>query len=87
MPKSKAEKYKEAILSALEDETEDQVISDAAKAAARIAVEKPVRPDQLTKLVAKALDGTGDPFRLTFDDDSSLYLTTTGGILTATVSK
>jgi hypothetical protein len=36
--------------------------------------------------VEQALDGAGEPFRLTFDDGSSLYLSTSEGILTATVS-
>jgi hypothetical protein len=38
-------------------------------------------------LVEQALDGAGEPFRLTFDDGSILYLTTSEGMLTATVSK
>jgi hypothetical protein len=37
--------------------------------------------------VENALDGTGESFRLKFDDDSTLYLSTREGILTATVSK
>jgi hypothetical protein len=85
--KSKAESFKETIMSALEDETEDEAIADAGKAAARIYVERAVRPQELSKLIEQALDGSGERFRLNFDDDSSLYLSTTGGILTATVSK
>jgi hypothetical protein len=87
MPKSKAENYKEVIMSSVEEETEAQAIADAAKASARIYVERVVRPEELSKLVEKALDGTGDSFRLKFDDDSTLYLSTREGILTATVSK
>jgi DNA-binding NarL/FixJ family response regulator len=85
--KSKAESFKETIMSALEDETEDEAIADASKAAARIYVERAVRPQELSQLVEQALDGKGERFRLNFDDGSDLYLTTTGGILTATVSK
>jgi hypothetical protein len=88
MPKSKAEAYKEEIMSAVEDETESESIADAAKAAKQIHVEERlVRPEELSALVEKALDGAGGSFRLTFDDDSRLYLTTSNGILTATVSK
>lgn len=87
MPKSKAESHKEAIMSSVEDETENEAIAAAAKAARSIAVERAVRPQELPALVEKALDGSGEPFRLTFDDDSCLYLTTKQGILTATVSK
>jgi len=87
MPKSKAESYKEEIMSAVEDETETESIADAAKAAKHIHCERLVRPEELSALVEKALDGAGESFRLTFDDDSRLYLTTSNGILTATVSK
>ena len=87
MPKSKAESHKEAIMSSVEDETEKEALAAAAKAARRISVERIVRPEELSALVEKALDGSGEPFRLTFDDDSSLYLTTKEGIITATVSK
>ena len=87
MAKSKAESFKEAIMSALEDETESEAIADAGKAAARILVERAVRPQELGKLIEQALDGSGERFRLSFDDDSNLYRSTTGGILTATVSK
>jgi hypothetical protein len=87
MPKSKAENYKEAIMSSVEEETETQAIADAAKASSRIYVENVVRPEELSKLVEKALDGSGETFRLKFDDDSTLYLSTREGILTATVSK
>lgn len=87
MPKSKAENHKEAIMSAVEEDTESQAIAAAARAAKRISVERPVRAQELPALVEKALEGSGEPFRLTFDDDSSLYLTTKEGILTATVSK
>jgi hypothetical protein len=87
MPKSKAENYKEVIMSSVEEETEAQAIADAAKASARIYVERVVRPEELSKLVEKALDGGGESFRLKFDDDSTLYLSTREGILTATVSK
>jgi hypothetical protein len=87
MPKSKAESYKEAIMSSVEEETETQAIADAAKASARIYVERVVRPEELSKLVEKSLDGSGETFRLKFDDDSTLYLSTREGILTATVSK
>jgi hypothetical protein len=87
MPKSKAESYKEAIMSSVEEETEAQAIADAAKASSRIYVERAVRPEELSKLVENALDGTGESFRLKFDDDSTLYLSTREGILTATVSK
>ncbi len=87
LAKSKAESFKEAIMSALEDETEDEAIGDAGKAAARIYVERAIRPQELSKLVEQALDGGGERFRLSFDDDSNLYLSTSGGMLTATVSK
>lgn len=92
MPKSKAESYKEAIMSAVEDETDNQVIAEAATAANHICVderpvERPVRPEDLSARVEQALDGAGQRFHLKFDDGSDLYLSTTGGILTATVSK
>ena len=88
MPKSKAENHKEAIMAAVEDETESEAIADAAKAAKNIyADERAVRADELTRLVEKALDGSGQSFCLKFDDDSNLYLGTKSGILTATVSK
>jgi homoserine acetyltransferase len=87
MPKSKAENHKEAIMSSVEEETETEAIAAAAKAAKEISVERVVRPDELIALVEKALDGAGEPFRLTFDDGSYLYLSTKQGILTATVSK
>lgn len=87
MPKSKAESFKETIMSALEDETENEALADAGKAAAGIFVERAVRPQELGKLIEQALDGNGERFRLSFDDDSNLYLSTSGGILTATVSK
>ena len=45
-----------------------------------------VRAEELNTLVEKALDGSGESFRLKFDDGSDLYLSTSGGILTATVS-
>jgi len=87
MPKSKAENHKEAIMSSVEEETEAEAIAAAAKAANEISVERVVRPDELSALVEKALNGLGEPFRLTFDDGSCLYLSTKQGILTATVSK
>lgn len=87
MPKSKAENFKEVIMSSVEEETEAEAIADAAKASSEIYVERVVRPDELSKLVEKALNGTGDSFRLKFDDDSTLFLSTREGILTATVSK
>jgi len=87
MPKSKAENYKEVIMSSVEEETETQAIADAAKDSSRIYVERVVRPEELGKLVEKSLDGSGETFRLKFDDDSTLYLSTREGILTATVSK
>jgi|SRR5579859_1236535 len=87
MPKSKAENYKEAIMSSVEEETEAQAIADAAKASSQIYVERVVRSGELSNLVDKALHGTGESFRLKFDDDSILYLSTREGILTATVSK
>jgi hypothetical protein len=87
-PKSKAEGYKEAIMSSLQEQIEAPTVADAARAATKIyQAEKPVRPDELSALLDKALDGAGEPFRLTFDDGSCLYLTTSEGILTATVSK
>jgi hypothetical protein len=87
-PKSKAEDHKEAIMSAVQEQTETEAIADAARAAKHIYQAKQlVRPEELSNLVEKALDGAGEPFRLTFDDDSSLYLTTSEGVLTATVSK
>ncbi len=86
--KSKAEGYKETIMSAVQDETETPAIADAARAATSIyCAEKLVRPEELSTLVDQALDGAGEPFRLAFDDGSCLYLTTNEGILTATVSK
>jgi hypothetical protein len=88
MPKSKAESHKKVIMAAVEDETENQAIADAAKAATHIyAGQGAVRAAELSPLVEKALDGSGETFRLKFDDGSSLYLSTTEGILTATVSK
>lgn len=88
MPKSKAEDHKEAIMAAVEDETESEAIADAAKAAKNIyADERAVRAAELGTLVEKALDGSGESFRLKFDDDSNLFLSTKSGILTATVSK
>jgi hypothetical protein len=87
-PKSKAEDHKEVIMSSVEEQTEIPAIADAANAATHIyQAERPVRPEELSTLVGQALDGAGEPFRLTFDDNSSLYLTTSAGILTATVSK
>lgn len=88
MPKSKAENHKEAIMSAVEDETESEAIAAAAKAAQGIRVaERTIRPEDLSAQVEKALDGAGERFQLKFDDGSELFLSTTGGILTATVSK
>jgi hypothetical protein len=88
MPKSKAESHKEVIMAAVEDETENEVIADTAKAASHIYVEQRlVRAEELSTLVEKALDGSGESFRLKFDDGSNLYLSTKSGILTATVSK
>jgi hypothetical protein len=88
MPKSKAESHKEAIMAAVEEETESEAIAAAARAAAEIYVEQRVVPAQdLSELVEKALDDSGGPFRLKFDDGSNLYLSTSGGTLTATVSK
>jgi hypothetical protein len=88
MPKSKAENHKEAIMSAVEDETESEAIAEAAKAAQQIRVaDRIVRPEDLSAQVEKALDGAAERFHLKFDDGSELYLATTGGILTATVSK
>ena len=88
MPKSKAESHKEAIMAAVEEETESEAIAAAARAAAEIYVEQRVVPAQdLSELVEKALDDSGGPFRLEFDDGSNLYLSTSGGTLTATVSK
>ena len=88
MPKSKAENHKEVIMSAVEDETESEAIAEAAEAAQGIRVgERIVRPEDLSTQVEKALDGAGERFQLKFDDGSELYLATTGGILTATVSK
>jgi hypothetical protein len=87
-PKSKAEGHKEVIMSSVQEQTESPVIADAARAATHIYYAKQlVRPEELSTLVGQALDGAGEPFRLTFDDDSTLYLTTSDGILTATVSK
>jgi len=87
MPKSKAESFKELIMAAVEDETDSQAISEAAKAARHICVERAVRPEDLSTFVEQALDGAGEPFHLKFDDDSDLYLSTSGGTLIATVSK
>jgi hypothetical protein len=88
MPKSKAENFKETIMAAVEEETENEAIADAAKAAKRIyAEERNVRAEELSTLVEKALADSGESFRLEFDDGSNLYLSTKGGILTATVSK
>jgi hypothetical protein len=87
-PKSKAEDHKEAIMSSVQERTESQAFADAARAAKHIYyAKKLVRPEELGTLVGQALDGAGEPFRLTFDDDSSLFLTTSNGILIATVSK
>lgn len=88
MPKSKAENFKEVIMAAVEDETENEAIADAAKAAKHIyADERSVRAEDLSTLVEKALDNSSESFRLEFADGSNLYLSTKGGILTATVSK
>ena len=88
MPKSKAENFKETIMAAVEEETENEAIADAAKAAKRTyAEQRNVRAEELSTLVEKALDDSGESFRLEFDDGSNLYLSTKGGILTATVSK
>lgn len=88
MPKSKAEDFKEVIMAAVEEETENEAIADAARAAKRIyAEERNVRVEELSTLVEKALEDSGESFRLEFDDGSNLYLSTKGGILTATVSK
>lgn len=88
MPKSKAENFKEAIMAAVEDETENEAMADAARAAKHIYVdERTVRAEDLSTLVEKALDNSGESFRLEFADGSNLYLSTKGGILTATVSK
>ena len=87
MAKSKAESYKESIMSAVEDETEGEVIAEAAKAAKQIIADRSVRPEELSARVEKALDGAGESFRLRFDDGSVLTLTTSSGSLTATVSK
>jgi hypothetical protein len=88
MPKSKAESHKEAIMAAVEEEIESEAIAAAARAATQIYVEKRAVPaEQLSELVEKALDDSGGPFRLQFGDGSNLYLSTSGGTLTATVSK
>jgi len=88
MPKSKAETFKETIMAAVEEETENEAIADAAKAAKRAyAEQRSIRAGELSALVEKALDDSGESFRLEFDDGSNLYLSTKGGILTATVSK
>jgi hypothetical protein len=88
MPKSKAENFKEVIMAAVEEETENEAIADAAKGAKRTyAEERNVRAEELSALVEKALEDSGESFRLEFDDGSNLYLSTKGGILTATVSK
>jgi hypothetical protein len=88
MPKSKAEGFKEAIMAAVEEETENEAIADAVKVATNIYVEQRlVRAEEVSTLVEKVLDGSGESFRLMFDDGSNLYLSTSGGILEATVSK
>ena len=87
-PKSKAEGHKEVIMSSLQEQTESEALAAAARAATHIYYDKqPIRPEELSDMVGQALDGAGEPFILRFDDDSSLYLTTSDGILTATVSK
>ena len=88
MPKSKAESYKEVIMAAIEDETETQAIADAANSAKDIRVSEQgvVKAEELSGLVEKTLEGSGETFCLRFDDDSNLYLSTKGGILTVTVS-
>jgi hypothetical protein len=87
-PKSKAEDHKESIMSSVQEQTEGPAIADAARAATHIYYAKRlVRPEELSTLVGQSLDGAGEPFRLTFDDGSSLHLTTSNGMLTATVSK
>lgn len=92
MPKSKAEDHKEAIMSAVEEETDKEAIAEAAKAASHIyvderPVERPVRPEDLSTQIEQALDGAAKRFHLKFGDGSELFLSTSGGILTATVSK
>ncbi len=79
-------------MSAVEEETDKEAIAEAAKAANHIyvderSVERPLRSEDLATQVAQALDGAAKRFHLKFDDGSDLYLSTTGGILTATVSK
>ena len=55
MPKSKAESHKEVIMASVEDETENEAIADAAKAASHIYVEQRlVRSEELSTLVEKA---------------------------------
>ena len=88
MRKSKAESHKEAIMAAVEEETESEAIAAAATAATQINVEQRAVPaKELSDLVEKALNEGGGPFRLQFEDGSNLYLSTDDGTLTATVSK
>ena len=88
MPKSKAESHKEAIMAAVEEETENEAIAAAARAATQIYLEQRSIPaGELSELVEKALEDGGGPFRLKFDDGSNLYLSSNAGTLTATVSK
>ena len=88
MRKSKAESHKEAIMAAVEEETEGEAIAAAAKAATQIKLEqRTISAKELSASVEKALHGPGGSFRLQFDDGSNLFLSTSGGILTATVSK
>ena len=75
-------------MAAVEEETENEAIAAAAKAATRVyAEQRHIQADELSNLVEKALHASGGPFRLQFDDGSSLYLSTAEGILTATVSR
>jgi len=75
-------------MAAVEEETESEAIAAAAKEATQINVEQRVIPaEKLSELVEKALDDGGGPFRLQFGDGSNLYLSTSDGTLTATVSK
>ena len=89
MPKSKAESHKEAIMAAgRRGPRASEALAAAAKEATRIDVEQRVVPaEKLSEMVEKALDDGGGPFRLQFGDGSNLYLSTSGGTLTATVEK
>ena len=87
-PSQKRKTARKRIITAIEDRTLSPVLAETARTATHIYyAEKLIRPEELGILLDQALGGSGEPFRLTFDDGSSLFLTTSEGLLTVTVSK